>query len=139
VEAQINWIDPGGVLSVTMNSTWTNARKASADYPGDPTRGAFLIYTPRQTAHLAAQLFSDPFSVSAEYTWVSYRYTTESNDRTLPGYGVTSASARIRIPLGRWIGAVKLEASNIFNTSYQVIALYPMPGREFRMTLEAEL
>ncbi len=139
VEAQVNWIDPRGIVSVTMNSTWTSARKASADYPGDPTSGAFLIYTPRQTVHFAAQFFSGPLSASAEHTWVSYRYTTENNDRTLPGYSVTSASARIRIPLGTWIGAVKLEASNIFDTSYQVIALYPMPGREIRMTLEAEL
>jgi vitamin B12 transporter len=139
VEAQVNWIDPLGMVSVTMNSTWTSARKASADYPGDPTNGAYLIYTPRQTVHLMAQFFSGPFSGSAEHTWVSFRYTTENNDRILPGYSVTSASARLRIPLGQWTGTVKLEASNIFDTSYQVIALYPMPGREFRMTLEAEL
>jgi len=34
---------------------------------------------------------------------------------------------------------VKGEVNNISNTSYQVIALYPMPLREFRATLGVEL
>jgi outer membrane cobalamin receptor len=139
VEAQVNWIDTRGLVSLTVNSTWTTARKTSADYPGDATRGKILIYTPRQTVHLTAQLFAEPFSASVEHGWVSHRYTTETNDRTLPAYGVTSATARIRIPVGKWTGVAKLEASNLFNTSYQVIALFPMPGREFRITLGAEL
>ena len=139
VEAQINWIETRGLLSLAVNSTWTTARKTSADYPGDVTQGKFLIYTPRQTVQMAARLFTEPVSVSLEHTWVSYRYTTESNDRTLPGYNNTSATTRIRIPMGRWTGVAKFEVSNLFDTSYQVIALFPMPGREFRITLGAEL
>jgi hypothetical protein len=36
-------------------------------------------------------------------------------------------------------GSIKAEVTNMFNTSYQVVALYPMPLREFRMTVEAGL
>jgi outer membrane cobalamin receptor len=34
---------------------------------------------------------------------------------------------------------LKAEVNNILNTSYQVVALYPMPLREVRVTLEAGL
>jgi outer membrane cobalamin receptor len=73
------------------------------------------------------------------HSWISYRYTTEINDRFLPAYSLESAALRYKLPVGPFNASVKAEVNNIFNTSYQVVALYPMPLREVRVTLEAGL
>ena len=74
-----------------------------------------------------------------QHSWVSFRYTTESNDHVLPSYGIASASARIAIPLGASILNVIGEIDNIFGEAYEVIPQYPMPVRAFSVSLGVDL
>ncbi len=139
VELEGSWKGLDGLLTVTGNSTWIDARKTSEDFSGDPTVGKKLIYVPGQTVSLSATVDIAGFTIFAENLWVSYRYTTETNDRFLPSYSVTSAAVGYGIPLGDLTIRLKAEATNIFNTQYQILALYPMPMREVRVTAGVEL
>jgi outer membrane cobalamin receptor len=113
--------------------------KQHADYPGDPTQGKTLIYTPRQTVNIVAMIELAPVSVFVENGWTSFRYATEINDKIMEAYSTTSLAARYRYQAGIVGLALKIEVMNLFNTSYAVIAGYPMPLREFKGTLEVEL
>jgi hypothetical protein len=114
--------------------------KTSADFPGDPTEGKRLIYEPAQTAERNCRgNDGGPVTLLLRHSWISYRYTTEINDRFLPAYSLESAAVRYGLPVGPFGASLKAEVNNIFNTSYQVVALYPMPLREVRVTLEAGL
>jgi vitamin B12 transporter len=138
-ELEGTWSGLDGLLTLAANGTWTDARKTSQDFPGDPTEDKQLIYVPAQTFNVSATLQSGGWKFYVENLWVSYRYTTETNDQFLPSYSVTSAALGYRFPLGSFRLLVKGEATNIFNTQYQVLALYPMPTREFRLTAGVEL
>lgn len=139
VELEARWSGLDGMLTLSVSSTWTDARKTSADYPGDPTQYKKLIYVPPQTFIAWATFALGDLRLYLEHSWSSYRYTTESNDAYVGSYAVTSATAAYRFPLGALRLVLKGEITNIFNESYQVLALYPMPLREFRVTAGVEL
>jgi len=139
VETEAVWTGLEGVLRITLNATWMDVTKMSADFPGDPTQGKRLIYEPAETFNAVAETKLGSVFVLLRHSWVSYRYTTEINDRFLPSYSLASASLRYVLPVEAPTISLKAEINNIFNTSYQVIALYPMPLREARLTLEAGL
>jgi vitamin B12 transporter len=136
-EVEATWKGFEGILDVTLASTWTTATKTSEDFPGDLTKDKELVYVPRQTASATAGLHLAKLHLSVQHAWTSYRYTTETNDRFLPSFGVTSAALKYAFPMGPVEGFVKLESSNLFDTKYQVLSLYPMPLREMRLTVGA--
>jgi len=139
VEVEGVWTGLGGRLQVCMTSSWNNVIKTSEDFPGDPTKDKQLVYVPKQTITGTAIAMLGEVRVYLQHNWISYRYTTESNDKSLPSYAVTSAAFRYGLPLGSLKGFLKVEATNLFNTNYQIIALYPMPLREVRVTVGGEL
>ncbi len=138
-EAEASWTGFEGGLILTLNSTWTDVKKTSADFPGDPTTGKRLVYSPRQTAFASAEFRMWGAGLVIRNSWYSYRYTTEMNDRFLPSFSVTSAALSITLPAGGFSATAKLEVNNLFDTSYQLIASYPMPLREIRGTVGVEL
>jgi vitamin B12 transporter len=139
VEAEARWSGFDGTVTLALNSTWTDVQKMSEDFPGDPTSGKQLIYSPQQTVSASATCVWGSARIFVQHSWTSFRYTTEINDHFLPSYAVTSASVQYMLTLQPVKISAKLEATNIFNTSYQNVALYPMPLREFRATLGVEL
>jgi outer membrane receptor protein involved in Fe transport len=138
-ELEGTWRGFDGLLTLAANATWTDARKTSQDYEGDPSQDKQLIYVPAQTFNVSATVQTGGVRFYVENLWVSYRYTTETNDKFLPSYSVTSAALAYRLPVGLFRLLLKAEATNIFDTQYQVLALYPMPTREFRLTAGVEL
>lgn len=133
------WNSMGDLVRLSLNSTFADVKKRSEDYPGDPTNDKVLIYLPKQTVNASASITVEPFALFVQHSWVSYRFTTEINDRILPHYSVTSATFRFTHSFGSLKTTLKIEGTNLFNTSYQIIALYPMPLREFRISVGAEL
>jgi outer membrane receptor protein involved in Fe transport len=139
IEAEARWLGFGGLLELAANSSWMTAKKTSSDYPGDPTEGRILVYSPRQTATIQITFRLMPVEVSVQNLWTSYRYTTSANDEFLPAHSVTSAAMQTRLPLFGAALRLKLELLNMFDEQYSSIALFPMPGREFRGTCGVEL
>jgi vitamin B12 transporter len=139
VEGSLTWTGPGDILRCEVNTTLMTSTKESADYPGDPTVGSELIYTPRQTTNAIVTAHMSGVAFSFRYSWVSYRYTTEINDHFLPSYGTASGAISYTMDLPGCSVKGKLEVTNLFNESYQIIALYPMPLRQLRGTLGVDL
>jgi outer membrane cobalamin receptor len=139
IELEGRWTGLGGVLSLALNSTWTDARKRSQDAHGDPSDGKRLVYVPQQTLSATMDLHLAGLQLFVRHSWVSHRYSTEMNDRHLPSYAVASAAVRYTVLLERVNVTLKVEGSNLFDESYEIIALYPMPLREVRGSIGVEL
>ncbi|MDD3095719.1 MAG: TonB-dependent receptor, partial [Candidatus Marinimicrobia bacterium] len=69
------------------------------------------------------------------------RYTDRSNVElnALPAYAVSDLSFSIRPRIRSTELNVNLQIKNLFNADYRVMKNLPMPGREFRMSLEVQL
>jgi len=56
----------------------------------------------------------------------------------LPSYRLTNAVLVVREVVGSWKLSAKGEFNNIFDEKYEVFRDYPMPGKNYRVTLGAE-
>jgi len=139
IEASLVWTDPSAVVRLSLVSTWTDARKQSEDFAGDPGKGKRLPYIPPQVVHLTATLRFAGLEFYVAHSVLSYRYTSEANDRILPGYPVTDASIRYTFCAWNVRPFLRLAATNLFDTSYETFPLYPMPLREITLTIGGEL
>jgi outer membrane cobalamin receptor len=138
-KARIRGIEAGAsispwkdLLTVSWNYTHLDARNKSGapdeydkllpDRPGDMHKLTL------QTRH--AGLFA-----AVDFLAVGLRYTTTTNDASLPSYHVFNALVGYawEMPYGRV--ELKGEVLNLGDVGYQVMAGYPVPGREFRMSL----
>lgn len=138
IEAEAGWLGFGGMLEATVSSTWMASTKKSADFPGDPTQGKNLVSVPSHMASAVLLLVFRPVTLHLRQEWTGRREITESNDRSLPGFAVASAGVTLMRAFPPVTSSLKLEVLNLFNRSYEVMAFYPMPGREVRGTLGVE-
>jgi iron complex outermembrane receptor protein len=139
VEAALAWTDLTGIVRLSLSSTWTDARKLSEDFPGDPGKGKKLPYTPARILHGEASFHYAGADLHVAHSIVSYTYITEANDRFLPGYAVTDAAIRYGYSEGEFRPFVRLAVTNLFDNAYETFPLYPMPLREVILTIGGEL
>ncbi|HOJ03859.1 MAG TPA: TonB-dependent receptor [Bacteroidota bacterium] len=125
----------GRVATLRVQGNWISSIKENASFPGDRTQGKQLIYIPRISAACIATVSLLP-NLTASWTqrFVGARYYTESNDASLPAH--TLADMALSWDVALWSTALRLKAEvlNVFDTSYEVVAFYPTPGRNARGT-----
>ena len=94
-----------------------------------------LIYRPDHKWNLLLGLEWRGLFLNLDYRWVSRRFASRDNQKSLPAYsllgGNLGASARL-------LGVrteLKLQVFNLLNRSVVLVDDYPSPGREFRLSL----
>jgi outer membrane receptor protein involved in Fe transport len=90
---------------------------------------------------VAASLFWHDFNVNYSFIYTGERYHTSSNilaNYEQPWY-THDVSFSYRLPLKRVAMKALLEINNLFNQQYEVILNYPMPGRNFRVSLQLDI
>jgi len=120
------------LLMISWNYTHLDARNKSGgpdEYDKElPNRPADIHKAAIRTRHAG-------FSASVELLSVGLRYTTTSNDASLPSYHVYNALVGYNWELAHSRMEVTGEVLNLGDAEYQVMAGYPVPGREFRVSL----
>ncbi len=128
-------------LVLRCSAQWTNAVKRNAAFAGDNTAGRMLVYVPIWSG--TASLIGRPvewLSVSALERITGTQYTTEINDAHLPAFAVTDLAITGTMHIaGGLILRVKGEVLNLFDADYQVIAWFPMPPRNYRLSITTSL
>ncbi|MFA6234266.1 MAG: TonB-dependent receptor [Bacteroidota bacterium] len=123
-------------VSLRLNARWMSARKVNASFPGDATEGKQLIYVPEWSGSFT--LLTAPLAwltVTATERLLGPRFYTETNTSELPAHAITDAAVQASVSLAGIGTTWKLELLNVFDSSYEVVAFFPMPGRSFRFTL----
>jgi len=97
----------------------------------DQLKGKKLMYVPAHQLGGTARAEYSFLYFSTGFRFTGKRFTTVDNSYTLDGYFLTDAETGINLPFGRNKLNLKIRVENIFNTYYEVVAYYPMPGRWF--------
>ncbi len=98
-----------------------------------------LIYTPEQSWRLFVHYSFKRFTAFYSLDHTGASYTTTDNLRRMLPFTLHDAGVNYTIKRERFNIGLNFRLNNILNTSYQVVAWQPMPGRNFRIGLNLTL
>lgn len=135
-EQNFNWQSPNQVFGFEFNHALTEAINRSGVYPKD---GKYLVFRPRHTYNLKFYFNPSPFIFNFNSHWVSKRYIREENTKFLAGYKIVDLKLGFNSKWKKVGYHLSLGVNNFTNQEYELIERYPMPGREYQVSLALEI
>lgn len=126
-----------------VSYTYQRAMDYTDPADNEPPAGSFrgqIAYIPRHSGSASINASWRGVSLNYSFIYVGERYHNSSNipvNREQPWY-TSDMSAGYRFPLSGLTLTALLEVNNLLDQQYEVILNYPMPGRNFRITLKAD-
>jgi outer membrane cobalamin receptor len=140
VSAKAEGAFPSG-LRIDASVTYTYQMARDFSEPGDVTYGGQIPYIPRHSGSAFMYATYKAWSLNYSFMYVGERYDASDNKRAnyhQPWYthdlglGKEFRYKSVRLKLAA-------EVNNLFNQPYDVVINYPMPGRNYKLTLKIEL
>lgn len=123
--------------AVTLNAgySYNNTFKNSEDFPGDPSFGKQLIYIPFHDFKFGAESAYKNAGINIFGYYAAKRYSDSENNDMMENIFTLDGNIFYKLNLFRISALLRMEVNNITNSSYQVIAGYPMPLRNYRFSI----
>ena len=143
VKALAGWKAGEWDLGATLRSSYPRALDHST--PGSQTYGNQIPYIPRHSGSvtLEARRGAWSFGWDSSFTGGKWSRTANTPDYYIEPWALSDASVQRAFPLkasGRRGGApelaVGLALNNVFNTRYEIVQGYPMPGFNAHLSVE---
>lgn len=135
LESSIRWTMHDPEIELDLNGQWIIARKVNASFEGDLTADKQLPNIPNLSASAVLSASFGAYAMNITELIVGQRYLDETNAETLPAHAITNIALQLQHNIDRYTFAFSTEINNLFNQQYEMLALYPMPSRSFRMKL----
>ena len=134
-------LNPIRDLYVTARAQYTFQRAIDVTNPSDNYYRDQIPYIPRNSGAAVANLQWRGWALNYSWIYVGERYNQQENIRynyTQPWY-TSDISISKDLRLGRVSLRALLEVNNLLSQDYDVILNYPMPKRNYRITITAEI
>lgn len=126
-------LSPAKDLTLTLRGQYTLQRAIDVTSPSDSYYRHQIPYTPRHSGSLTFTALWREWSLHCSWLCVGERWSRQENIRAYRmGRWQTTDLA---IGYDVWKMRVQAEVNNLFDQHYDVIVNYPMPGRNFRVSL----
>ena len=130
-------LQPSGWLRTELTANYTYQYAVNVTSPSEKYYKDQIAYTPRHSGGGSLALLTPWMNVSIHGTGMSRRYSTNEN------MDITRLDAHHELGIAAWrefgwdgIGlTLRADVLNLTNEQYDVVRLYPMPGRSWKMTL----
>ena len=135
---------PAGVtVDGTLNYTYQRAQDYSnpEDYFYGGSYKGQIAYVPWHSGSAIVNAAWRRLAMNYSFIYVGERYHTSANipvNHEQPWY-THDLSASYSFALGRVTCKVSAEVNNLFNQQYDVILNFPMPGRNYKLTLKFDI
>ena len=132
---------PGALQSVILAANYSYQRIEPRSSSATAEFGKQLAYIPLNSGGASVSYENPWLNISLNITATSARYTTNTNIAAtrIAGYAELGGALYKPFTIGKCSLEARVEAINILDQQYQVIARYPMPGRSFRASLRVQL
>jgi outer membrane receptor protein involved in Fe transport len=122
------------MLAFTANYTRQNVLDVS---PASLTPRQQIPYTPKELGSAIVSLEQGVWAIGYALTYTGFRFALPENtaSNVLPAFWLNDISVSVGIPLGDFSVKVKAEVSNLFDARYEVIQFFPMPARNYRLSV----
>ncbi len=128
-------ISPKLSLGFDAGIKFINSKKISETYLNDAAKNKQFPYIPILSSNLGLSLSYKKFELNLNYIHIGKRYSDSANNNELSPINTLDGNISIEYKLWDIKLIAKLEGNNLTNTNYEVISGYPMPLRNYRITL----
>lgn len=120
---------------VTLQGNYTFQSAVDHTDSKSATYGYQIVYTPRHSGGADVRWENWWVNLGFGMQMIGHRYSGAQNaaDNRLPAYCDLTLHADRRINIGSGILALRLSLFNLLDTQYEIVAAYPMMGRNWRM------
>lgn len=132
---------PSKDLDINLRGQYTWQRALDITSPSDSYYRDQIPYIPRHSGSATAAATWKRWGINISWVYVGARYSQQENilyNYLQPWY-TTDVSLQRDIDLNSCTLRARLEVNNLLDQAYDVIANYPMPGRNFRITLSVDI
>jgi iron complex outermembrane receptor protein len=117
--------------------SYTRANTSGSDESGNEKRQ--IIYTPVNQANGSLRLrFGNVYSLWRS-NLTGRRFTSADNTEYLPAFIVNDFSAGVRCRIKWGLADISMNIDNIFDSDYQTMAYYPLPGRTWLLKIQFQI
>lgn len=114
----------------------TNQKKLSAN---DNTYKKQLIYVPEHNANAALKIFLKNYCFEYRQNFVSKVFVTSDNQNSIDSYTLADISVSKNLEYKNHSIYILFQVKNLWNSDYQTMKYFPMPGRYFSMNLNFKI
>lgn len=128
-------------IDITLSASYTYQRAMDKTNPNGTTFNHQLPYTPRHSGSVIITTRT-PWISGSINSFASGKYYSNSyngNEYEMPAYSETGISLWRTFNVATTTLQLRTEVINLFNTQYELVTNYPMPGRQFRIGIKITL
>lgn len=130
-----------GKFSLNANANYTCQRDRDYSSPHDPEYRNTIPYSPLHSASLIVDLAYDGWSLCTSWLYTGDRFALISNNRDdlLGAWQTVDLKLNKRFRIRRHYVQATVECNNLCDSRHEVVKRYPMPGRNWKATLQWQL
>jgi len=127
-----------GRFSLNANANYTCQRDRDYSAPHDPEYRNTIPYSPLHSASLIVDLAYDGWSLCTSWLYTGDRFALISNNRDdlLGAWQTVDLKLNKRFRIRRHYVQATVECNNLCDSRHEVVKRYPMPGRNWKATLQ---
>ncbi len=122
-------------IDFNISYIYNAAKNTKTEDELDNSMNKQLIYSPIHQINTNLRIIYNKFSIINSVHYIGKRYTQTDNLNSTPAYIINDIDLIYRFVFGKSILGVQLKLNNLFNKYYESIQYYPMPGRNFHISL----
>lgn len=123
------WKKGNWIASIRVNTSFVLATTQQSYISGDGSIGKQIPYAPRYNGQANFSLGFRSLYFNYNHTYTGYRFVTVDESQFLLPYNTGNVFISYKKNWNRLNATFSLQCNNIWNESYQVVNLRPMPGR----------
>lgn len=137
IELESTVSDLRNIHQIAFNYRYGIAEKSKAEFPGDLSVGNQLPYLPREQWNLKVRSGFWLINYGFRLEGMSFRYTNIQNDvkQILPAHYTAGLWLALHLEVLKQRIMVSGKIENLFNNKYETIQGYPMPPRNYSLSL----
>lgn len=127
-----------GKLVLSANANYTCQRDRDFSSPSDPEYKNTIPYSPLHSASLIVSLGYDGWSACTSWLYTGDRFALISNNKEdmLGAWQTLDLKLSKTFTISRHSLQTTIECNNLTDSRHEVVKRYPMPGRNWKLTLQ---
>ena len=127
-----------GKLVLSANANYTCQRDRDFSSPSDPEYKNTIPYSPLHSASLIVSLGYDGWSACTSWLYTGDRFALISNNKEdmLGAWQTVDLKLSKTFTVSRHNLQTTIECNNLTDSRHEVVKRYPMPGRNWKLTLQ---